>query len=106
VDLSAANLIGGSPPILTNASVTKQLKGGDRATRFKFSASYDKTSCENGEGPVPKDQGGVNQFNDPAFRWDAAASLTAPPAGDVGPNADAASATAPLRCKPSRTTVP
>ena len=105
VDLSSANLIGGAAPIVTPASQSLVLAGGGSG-RYKFSASYDKTSCEDGEGPVPKDNGGVNQVNDPAFRWDAAASLTATPAGDVGPNADAASETAPLKCKPSRTTAP
>jgi hypothetical protein len=105
LDLSAASLIGGSVPIVTLASKSLVLAGGGSG-RFKFEATYDKTACKDGEGPVPKDQGGMNQVNDPAFEWTANASLTNPPAGDGGPNADSATDTAPLTCKPSRTTAP
>ncbi len=104
LDLSAANLVGGVAPIITNASQSEVLAGGEKKT-FTFPASYDKTSCKNGAGPVPKDQNGTNQLNNPAFRWDAVATLTAPPAGDTAPNVDSASATAPLLCKPSRTSL-
>ncbi len=73
--------------------------------RFKFSADYDKSSCQNGKGPVPKDADGENQLSDPAFEWTATATHDEAGGGDVGPNSDTATETAPLLCKPSRTSL-
>ncbi len=106
VDLSGTNLIGGSAPIVTEASKSLFLEGGGTG-RFKFSVSYDKTNCAGGAGPVPKDQGGVKRVNDPAFQWIVAATNSDVGGTDPGPNADTIDdETAALLCKPSRTTAP
>jgi hypothetical protein len=106
VDLSAVNDVGGAAPVVTEAKASKTLTlRGGASGRFDFNISYDKTSCLSGEGPVPKDQGGVSQLNVDAFTLTADAT-SSNPGGDPGPNADSLSANMDLLCKPSRTTAP
>jgi hypothetical protein len=91
-ELATANNVGGSPPLVLESAVSRVLAGG-QAARFRFVTAYTKMSCREGEGPVPKDQGGVNQVNENAF------TFTAKAWSDDDDGSDAH-----LVCKPSRTT--
>ncbi len=104
VDLASANNVGGAPAIILESAAAKLMAAGDTA-RFRFTVSYNKQSCQGGEGPVPKDQGGTNQINLDAFTFTGLAFFRDAPAKDPGPNQDSLDANADLICKPSRTTL-
>jgi hypothetical protein len=104
VELMTMNHVNGEPPAVLQAAPAKVLSGGDMA-RFEFVVLYDPRNCENGEGPVPKDQeGGVNQVKPGAFTYRAYATSDDNSGLDPGPNADSGTQDGDLTCKPSRTT--
>jgi uncharacterized Zn-binding protein involved in type VI secretion len=88
----------GASPRVVNTPQLVTVDAGSSAS-VKFEIEVAPTSCRNGEGPPPKDAGGVNELSALTYTVTASAVGADPGSGE-------GSSTGELLCKPSRSGLP